>query len=293
VWYRRRPSFGLAAGLLIAAGVASYFGSAPARSLASPVAERDVFGFGALLIRAGRPGVATALAAAAIAAVYLLAYTAIRRGRPPVVWAIASWFAWVAMVSGRTAGDYVDLFTFAAFASLADAVWTSQRVAASGWIGGVLAGAIATAGAMVTAVPGRLVLDIGTPDARAWLVAGFAADEDNGRSFAWVDGTAAAVLLPRRSGTAAEIALECQPNLPTPAAGQTMSVALNGVVLGTVPLREGWQTVRVEAPARAWIVGANILDLAFSSAVSPLSLGASEDPRQLSVAFDRISVTPK
>jgi hypothetical protein len=72
-----------------------------------------------------------------------------------------------------------------------------------------------------------------------------------------------------------------------------MSIALNGVVLGTMHLREGWQTVVVPAPSRAWLIGVNELTLSFSSAASPLSLGLSTDPRKLSVAFDRISVKTK
>jgi hypothetical protein len=69
-----------------------------------------------------------------------------------------------------------------------------------------------------------------------------------------------------------------------------MHVALNGVVLGTVGLREGWQTVTLPAPARSWQFGVNRLTLSFTNSISPLESGSSDDPRQLSVAFDRVTV---
>jgi hypothetical protein len=98
------------------------------------------------------------------------------------------------------------------------------------------------------------------------------------------------MLVPRRSRAHATIELECEPFLPTRVTTQEMNAVLNGVLLGTVRLREGWQSVAFEAPPRAWQIGVNELVLSFSSAAAPRDFGDGDDGRKLSVAFDRLTV---
>ena len=101
------------------------------------------------------------------------------------------------------------------------------------------------------------------------------------------------MIVPRRSRRAADLDIVCEPHLPTREVSQQMSVALNGTVLGTVTLGEGWQTVTLPAPSSAWQIGVNDLRLSFTTAISPLEAGVGTDPRKLSVAFDRITVRTK
>jgi len=82
----------------------------------------------------------------------------------------------------------------------------------------------------------------------------------------------------------------CQPHLPTRDSAQELSVTLNGVALGTAPLRHGWQSIAVDAPSRAWTIGVNQLTLTFANAVSPLDTGTGDDRRKLSAAVDRVAV---
>jgi len=96
--------------------------------------------------------------------------------------------------------------------------------------------------------------------------------------------------VPRRIRRDAVIEIVCQPNLQAPDAIQEMSATLNGVVLGTVPLRAGWQTVSLPAPSRAWLIGLNELSLSFTNAASPLQAGQAEDARKPSVSFARLMV---
>jgi hypothetical protein len=96
--------------------------------------------------------------------------------------------------------------------------------------------------------------------------------------------------VPRRSRHDATIDVTVQPNLPTAGTVQQMSVALNGTVIGTAALREGWQQVSFAAPSRTWQIGVNEVTLAFSSAVSPLEAGLGADTRRLSAAIDRLNV---
>jgi hypothetical protein len=69
-----------------------------------------------------------------------------------------------------------------------------------------------------------------------------------------------------------------------------MSVTLNGTVLGTVTLREGWQRVSLAAPPSAWQIGVNEVNLSLSSAISPVEAGRGNDTRRLSAAIDRLNV---
>ena len=71
-----------------------------------------------------------------------------------------------------------------------------------------------------------------------------------------------------------------------------MSAVLNGAVVGTAVLAGGWHRVSLDAPARAWRIGVNELELFLSSSESPLDAGLGADRRSLSVAIDRVAVRP-
>jgi hypothetical protein len=301
-WCHGKETFRRASVLMSAGGAGPYLPfaiwdwpalqSSVARAMHTP-ASIDVVGVCGILARAGFQHLGIPLAVVTMAGVYAYAVQTVRRGHRTLPWIAATLFAFRAVTSGTTSADYIDVFVLIAFASFSETPSMTLRSAPQIWTVCLLVAALAVSAVGLTDMQRDLQIDVGTPDARTFLYAGFADDEEAGRSFAWVDGNRAEVLLPRRSRRDAEITIECEPNLPTPTAIQQMSVTLNGAVLGTMNLREGWQTVVVPAPSRAWLIGVNELTLSFSSAVSPLSLGLSADPRKLSVAFDRIGVRTK
>ena len=134
-------------------------------------------------------------------------------------------------------------------------------------------------------------IDIGTGADRPYLYAGFSNDERRGdTTYAWINGTHAEVVVPRRSRTDATIDIVVEPYVPTYDSVQRMSVTLNATVLGTITLREGWQRVSLAAPLSAWQVGVNEVHLALSSAISPAEAGRGNDTRRLSAAIDRLNV---
>jgi hypothetical protein len=122
------------------------------------------------------------------------------------------------------------------------------------------------------------------------LYKGFSSNEGTDRTFAWVEGTSAEILVARRTRSAANIDLELEPYLPSPQSTQQISVALNGVVLGTSLLQQGWHSISFPAPATAWRIGVNELVLSLSTAVSPQEAGTGDDTRKLSVAIDGLAV---
>jgi hypothetical protein len=127
---------------------------------------------------------------------------------------------------------------------------------------------------------------------RPALYRGFSSNEGDELTFAWIEGTSAEILVPRRSRRAATIEIVCQPYLPTRDSTQQASVTLNGVALATVSLHHGWQSIAVDAPSHAWQIGVNQLVLHLATAVSPAETGAGDDRRKLSAAIDRVVVRP-
>jgi hypothetical protein len=131
-------------------------------------------------------------------------------------------------------------------------------------------------------------------DGRRLLRQGFAPMEDDGaRRFSWIESTHGILLLPRSAASDADIVVTGQPFVPPGAAPQAVSAILNDVSLGTQQAAGGWQTIRFAAPASAWRIGANQLELQFPPPASPKELGLSDDPRHLAMAIQRIDVQPR
>ena len=165
------------------------------------------------------------------------------------------------------------------------------RRLASVWTATLAASTIVLTLVTVVTIPVDAAIDAGVNEDRAHLYSGFADDEHGvDRTWAWIDGTRAEILIPRRSTSDATIVIVCQPNLPTRDTVQQVSASLNGIIIGTVTVKEGWQRVEFKAPGRAWQIGVNELTLFLSSAVSPQESGLSADTRRLSLAVDRLNV---
>lgn len=309
VWHRDRPRFADATALLVAAAALPFlpFALWDWRALwfalygsyqslmkgfvwTQTTWARDTIGITGFLLRAHRGAFVEVAQAVAMLAVYAIAWRVLAAGRRPLPWMGLALFAFSMTTLWPVHYIYFDVFLLFTAAALAETDWLRGRPL---WhvFGGSLAAALLLVSATAWAeIPRNPTIDVGSAADRALLYSGFADDEHGDRSFTWVDGTEAALLVPRRSRADAEIEIVCQPNLPTRDATQTMSASLNGVVLGTVPLREGWQPVMLRAPARAWVVGTNVLRLSFSSAISPLDAGVGSDARKLSAALDRLTV---
>jgi hypothetical protein len=254
---------------------------------------RDTIGLTGLLLRAKWQALVEPVQIALMILVYAIAWRAIRAGQRPLPWMALSLLAFSMTTLWPVHYIYLDVLLLWICGALAETPWLARRRLLPLWIGTLAASALVVAAMIWTRIPSEPVIDIGSAADRARLYSGFSDDEQGDRSFAWVDGAHAEIIVPRRARRDATLELVCEPNLPTSDAAQDMSVALNGIVLGTMRLREGWQSILVEAPARAWRIGVNELTLSFSSAVSPLEAGVGADSRKLSVAFDRLIVRTK
>ena len=314
VWYRNRPRAALALVLLTLAAALPYLPFAIRDFAALKYAlygsyqqlmkgfvwtstswVQNTVGITGLLLRGGLQAYAEIVQAIVMLAVYLLAWRSIRNGAPALPWMAAALFAFSATTLWPVSYVYFDVTLLWIAAALADTGWIESRSVVGSWCATMAAAAAVVLLVAVVTIPLNPAVDVGIGTSRAALYKGFSTDEgaDSDRTFAWIDGTSAEILLPRRSRAAADVDLLIEPYLPTPASTQEISVALNGVVLGTTPLHAGWQTVTLHAPAQAWRIGINQLVLSLSAAASPLAAQAGDDTRRLSAAVDRLSVRTK
>lgn len=113
----------------------------------------------------------------------------------------------------------------------------------------------------------------------------------DGDPFRWMTSRAASLLV--RSGTTADrkVRLRVVPYAPDQLPPQKLEVALNGRSLGTLTLDDRWEEHSVAAPSSLWSEGINELTFRASHAAAPARFDpASNDRRELAVAFDAISV---
>jgi len=310
VWFRARPRFAGTLALLTAAAVLPYlpFAIWDARALeyglygsyqnvmktfvwVSTTWVQHTIGTTAILLSHGWGRAVEIVQVVVLLALYSGIAVAIRRGRRPL-----PWMALVLLVFSMTTlwpviYLYFDVWVLLVCGALAEIPAARTSRLAITWSGLVIASLALVATAASVALPLNAAIDAGIDEDRPYLYSGFSRGERDGAlTFAWVNGTRAEVLIPRRSRRDATIDVVCQPHLPTPGAVQQLSASLNGTVIGTVMLAAGWQHVEFPAPGRAWQIGVNELTLFLSSAASPKDLGQSEDARRLSIAVDRLTV---
>jgi len=261
---------------------------------------QHTIGLTGVLLSNGLQRFVDAFQAIVMLGVYAASWLALRRGRPPIAWLGLALLAFSMTTLWPVTYVYFDVFLLIAAAVIAEAATgPGERLTSRGGpsIGGwwsATAGATAllvvgTAASMLTSNP---TLDAGTASGRPFLRSGFTGDEREGdRTFAWVEGRHASLLLPRRTSRAAAIEVICQPALASASSVQQMSATLNGALIGTVTLPRGWNQIALAAPASAWRIGINELELFLSSSVAP-DAGNGDDRRQLSVAIDAVTVRP-
>jgi len=223
--------------------------------------------------------------------VYAAAWHAIRQDRRPLPWLAFALLAFSMTTLWPVIYLYFDVFLLLVCGALAEAAILQQGRIPRVWAGTAAASFVVLMLSTRVMVPNDRSIDAGTGADRPFLYSGFANDErGTDRNYAWIDGIHAEIVVPRRSRADATIGVIVEPNLPTRDTVQQMSVTLNGTVLGTATLTEGWQEVSFSAPSQAWRIGVNEVTLALSSAISPFEAGLGADRRRLSAAIDRLNV---
>jgi hypothetical protein len=250
----------------------------------------NTIGVTGLLLRSGLQRFAEMTQLLAMLVTYAFAWRAIRAAAPPLPWMAFALFVFSATTLWPVHYVYFDVIVLWMAAAIANGDWVGERRVVAAWTLTLAATAGVVLLVAIASIASTTTIDVGIGATRSLLYKGFSSNEGTDRTFAWVEGTSAEILIARRSLSDASIDLELEPYLPTPQSTQQISVTLNGVVLGTVPLQPGWHSIAFRAPASAWRIGVNQLVLSLSSAISPHEAGTGDDLRKLSVAVDRLTV---
>ena len=250
----------------------------------------NTIGVTGLLLRNGLERFTELTQLLAMLLTYGFAWRAIRSGAPPLPWMALALFVFSTTTLWPVHYVYFDVTMLWMAAAIADGDWVGWRRVFPAWTLTLATAASVVLLVVVASIPSTPTIDVGIGATRALLYKGFSSNEGTDRTFAWVEGTSAEILVARRTRSAANIDLELEPYLPSPQSTQQISVALNGAVLGTSLLQQGWHSISFRAPAAAWRIGVNELVLSLSTAVSPHEAGTGDDTRKLSVAIDRLAV---
>ena len=226
-------------------------------------------------------------------AVYAASWRAVKRGARPLPWMALALLAFSMTTLYPVHYLYYDVLLLLVAATLAETLEGSRaQIAPRPWL-------LALAALLVLVVGTVRAVAAPFPHAAAAasaadrpLRAGFARAENDGqRSFSWIVGNKATIVLPRASARASTIVLTAQSPIPG-AAGQRVTAILNGHLLAQQTVAAGWQQIRFDAPRSTWWVGYNELQLMFSDTVSPRDAGVSDDRRRLALAVSRVEVVP-
>jgi hypothetical protein len=219
-----------------------------------------------------------------------ITWSGLRRGDDAAPWAAFSLLVFSMTTLWPVVYLYFDVFLLLVSAAVVRDWPELSRGAWSSWGRAVATAVALLAVTTIALVPSHASIDVGRPGARRWLYAGFSGDEHAAdRDYAWVEGTQAKILVPSLVRRDATIALTCEPYVLR-RGRQQVTAALNGVVLGSVDVGDGWQRITWSAPARAWQIGVNELTLFLASATSPYDAGEGRDTRRLSMAVQRLNV---
>ena len=245
--------------------------------------------------------------ALAMVAVYTAAGRAIKRGAPAVPWMALALLAFSATTLWPVIYIYFDVFFLLVCAALAQSRWISSgRRPLGAWSATLAAVVLLIVTVAWVVIPSHPSVDVGASEDRRSLRSGFGGDERDGiRTFVWVRGPRALIVFPRRSWRGAMIDIECERPPLLAGANQHVSAVLNGTRIGEAVATSGWSRILFFAPARAWQIGVNELELFVFSDISAREAAssqpreaASSQPReassddhlQPSLAIDRIDV---
>jgi hypothetical protein len=140
--------------------------------------------------------------------------------------------------------------------------------------------------------PETWLIDLGLPDFRTHLVAGWSGDEWWGGqqfSFVWGIGSSSVIRLNRYGTADVRLRFRCAPNEPPDKGGQTIATILNGVPIATTQLRPGFAIYELAVPASRLRAGENIVEFRYRYSGRPVFAGTT-DARPLAVAWDWIEI---
>jgi len=255
----------------------------------------ETIGITEWLLETHRARMVTPVQIAAMLVAYAAAAAAIRRGRPALPWMTLAVFAFSMTTLYPVHYLYYDVLLLL----VADAVAETVDAGAAPrpivpWVVS-LAAVAALIAIIVRLVASPLPRVVPSEASRQReLRGGFSSIErDGGRTFSWIVGHEARIVLPRSSAAAADIVLSVESPFEASQPPQQMTAVLNGVLVGETAIPAGHRDIRIATERGAWWVGYNELRLLFASTVVPRDVGAGSDRRALALSVDSIAIEPR
>jgi hypothetical protein len=247
------------------------------------------------LIEHQREALVVPVQVVAMAVTYVIAWFAIRRGRPALPWMAIALLAFSLTTLYPVHYLYYDVLLLLASAAVASAWPGAGALRTSGmWISSMIAAGIIVVVCLRASVSARPDLSVGAPAAAQMLQTGFSDVEHDGpRGFAWATGHESRLAIARGSSGDADLVLAAESALGPKSPLQHVTGILNGVVVADTDMSAGPTQLHISVPRGAWWSGFNDLHLVFSSAESPYDTGTGDDRRPLAMALSRVSVVPK
>ena len=137
-----------------------------------------------------------------------------------------------------------------------------------------------------------IVLDFSPEHPDPILKMGWAQSEHMAQlTAAWAEGTTSRLWVELPTPTSMELTLRVQPFSYPGATPQSLSVSVNGAVIGATVLPDAWSVQRFSIPRGLLLAGVNRIDFAVSHCGVPATVApGSRDDRCLSVAFDFVRI---
>ena len=139
----------------------------------------------------------------------------------------------------------------------------------------------------------NLRIDLGEPGDDRFLVRGFSEPEQGSQfSFRWSLGDEAYLVALLREAVDYVLELRVAPFSPRDIETdpQLIDVWINDTMVESLPLNRGIREYQIDVPGEAIRRGFNEVRFRYGWVASPRSLGLSDDPRELAVRFDTISL---
>ncbi len=144
---------------------------------------------------------------------------------------------------------------------------------------------------MAAAAPEDLLLDIGGRDDLMLGGAWGTREGSPGDQFRWALAKDVSVTFPVHDAQTRQIRVLANPVTHASLSPQTMTLSLNGGVVGTVTMNSYLDDYTFIAPAALWRGGINVLTFSFARATAPASLNpGSTDQRTLAAAIHRVLI---
>ena len=134
-------------------------------------------------------------------------------------------------------------------------------------------------------------LDIGSGEDDRFLVKGWSgAEGDSDLTFRWSTGDESSLVAPIKEAVTYRLRVRCEPFAYPGSVPQVMQIIVNGKSVESLLLDSGWRDYEVNIPDTSMRVGPNEVRFGYLYAVSPRSVSASSDGRQLAVRFQSIEL---